>query len=139
MKVYLIQFLHFFDQKIIHTGFPSDFDIPVQTAANFGLRYTGFIDVPAKDAYTFTLNTDLDAKLYIGNTLVVSADAAGGEASGTIRLMPGKHPITVDYITRAENTKLLNIEIAGSGQEKSKVSPSMLFKYNQAPSVSICF
>jgi hypothetical protein len=129
----------FFDQKIIHTGFPADFVMPAGTAANFGLRYTGFIDVPAKDAYAFTLNTDLDARLYIGSTLVVAADATGGEKSGTIRLMPGKHSITVDYITRAENTKLLDIEIAGSAGEKIKVSPSMLFKYNQSPSVKLAF
>ncbi len=129
----------FFDQKIIHTGFTSDFDIPVETVANFGLRYTGFIDVPEKDAYTFTLNTDLDARLYIGNTLVAEADAAGGEKSGMIRLMPGKHSITVDYITKEGNTKLLNIEMAGTGAEKSKVTPSMLFKYNQSPAVKLAF
>ena len=129
----------FFDQKIVNTGFPADFDIPAGTAANFGLRYTGFIDVPAKDAYTFTLNTDLDARMYIGNMLVVTADAAGGEKNGTIRLMPGKHSITVDYITKEGNTKLLTVEIAGSGQEKSRIAPSMLFKYNQSPSVTLAY
>jgi hypothetical protein len=127
----------FFDQKIVNTGFPADFDIPSPAAADFGLRYTGFIDVPEKDAYTFTLNTDLDARLYIGKELVVASD--GTEKSGAIRLMPGKHSITVDYITKAGNTKLLNIEIAGGSLEKSKVSPSMLFKYNQSPSVKIAF
>ncbi len=127
----------FFDQKIIHTGFPSGFDVPLELAANFGLRYTGFIEVPAKDAYTFTLNTDLSAKLYIGSTLVVASGAT--EQSGTIKLMPGKHPITVDYITKAENTKLLDVELAGSELEKSSIAPSMLFKYNQSPSVSLEF
>ncbi len=127
----------FFDQKVIHTGFSANFDLPVPTVADFGLRYTGFIDVPAKDAYTFTVNADLAAKLYIGGELVASS--GGSEQSGTIRLMPGKHPVTLDYITKAQNTKLLSIEIAGSGQNKSEVTPSMLFKYNQPPSVSLVF
>jgi hypothetical protein len=126
----------FFDQKIVNTGFPANFDIPAE-AANAGLRYTGFIDVPAKDAYTFTVNTDLKANLYIGNELIVSSN--GAEKSGTIRLMPGKHSITVDYITKEGNTKLLDIEMAGPGQEKSKVSASMLFKYNQSPRVKLAF
>ncbi len=127
----------FYDHKVTGTSYPDNFNFPATSKTDFGLRYTGFIDVPDKDTYTFTLNTDLNAILYIGNALVV--DAVAGKQSGTIRLMPGKHPITVDYITRAENTKLLDIEIAGSGQEKSKVSPSMLFKYNESPSVSLQF
>jgi hypothetical protein len=129
----------FFDQKIIHTGYPGEFDIPVQTAANFGLRYTGFIDVPAKDTYTFSLNADLSAILYIGNRLVVKTDPNTGEQSGSIQLMPGKHSLTVDYITKAENSKLLDIEWASTGMVKSKISSSMLFKYNRSPSISMEF
>jgi hypothetical protein len=100
---------------------------------------TGFIDVPAKDTYTFSLNADLAAKLYIGNILVVKTDSNASEQSGSIKLMPGKHSITVDYITKAENTKLLDIEMASSGIAKSKISSSMLFKYNRPPSISLEF
>jgi hypothetical protein len=129
----------FFDQKITETVYPDVFDIPSATTANFGVRYTGFIKVPAKDAYTFSLNADLAAKLYIGNTLVVKSDPVPGEQSGTIKLMPGKHAITVDYISTVENTGLLDIKLASSSISKSSISSSMLFKYNQSPSISLEF
>ncbi len=129
----------FFSQKIVKTTFPGQLILPETSSPNFGLRYTGFVDVPEKDNYVFSLNTDLAARLYIGNLLIVNSDNGSGERSGSVRLMPGKHAITVDYITKAENTHLLDVQIAASSLVKSPIASSMLFKYNHAPSVSLTF
>ncbi|MFA5814523.1 MAG: carbohydrate-binding protein [Bacteroidales bacterium] len=129
----------FFDLKITKTDFPATFVIRDTTTKNFGLKYTGFIDVPTKDAYTFTLNTDLSAKLFIGSNLVVKSENAQGEQSGTIKLMPGKHAISVEYITKEANSRLLNILIESSALARNTIPSSMLFKYNQSPSISLVF
>jgi hypothetical protein len=129
----------FFNQPVKETFFPGVIGIPGTVATNYGMRYTGFIDVPAKDAYTFYINTDLAAKLYIGNSLVVKAENGPGEQSGIIRLMPGKHAFTLDYITKDPNSKMLDVNMAGSSITKGPISASELFKYNQMPEISFKF
>ena len=130
---------YFFDQKITKTNYMETFGFPVTTATNFGLKFTGFIDVPTKDLYTFALNTDLAARLYIGNSLVVESENAQGEQSGTIKLMPGKHPIIVEYITKEANTRLLDIQIESPALARNLIPSSMLYKFNPSPSVSLAF
>lgn len=129
----------FFGQNIINEVYPETFIIPSTAATNFGLKFSGFIDVPAKDAYTFTLNTDLSAKLYIGNNLVVESGKEIGKQSGTIKLMPGKHSIKLEYITKEGSTKLLDVQIQNSSLEIAPIPPSMLFKPNESPKVSLGF
>jgi hypothetical protein len=129
----------FFDQNVTKTSYEDTFGIPDSAAPDGGLRFTGFIEVPEKDAYTFFLNADLSAKLYIGSSLVVQSENGQGEQRGTIKLMPGKHPVVVEYITKASNTSLLQVLLESPTIARNPVPSSMLFKYNQLPSVSLTF
>lgn len=65
-------------------------------------RFTGWIHIDKKGDYTFTTITDDGSKLYIGNNQVVDNDGyhARQSKSGSIKLMPGKHSITITYFNR---------------------------------------
>jgi len=129
----------FFDQKISKTEYPVTFIIPSTTATDFGLKFSGFIDVPTKDTYTFLLNTDLSARLYIGSNLIVESGKETGQQSGTIKLMPGKHTIKLEYISKEPDASLLDVQITSSSLVLNPIPSSMLFKYNESPSVSLDF
>lgn len=66
---------------------------------SFGLRFTGYIEVPADGLYTFYTASDDGSRLWIGDKLVVDNDGLHGviEKIGSIRLQAGKHPIKVTY------------------------------------------
>jgi hypothetical protein len=68
-------------------------------AERWGARFTGWIQVPADDVYTFRLTSDDGSQLWIGDRLVVDGDGphAAQERSGSIALAAGRHPIRVDY------------------------------------------
>jgi len=125
----------FFDQKISKTEYPETFIIPETSAKNVGLKYSGFIEVPAKETYSFLLNAGLTAKLYIGSTLVVESGKDKGQQTGTIKLMPGKHSVTVEYITKEAFPNLLDVQMKNSSSlTYYPVPASMLFKHNESPS-----
>src|SRR5690606_32974685 len=69
-------------------------------ADHFAIKYTGYIEVPVDQEYTFYLNSDDGSKMYIGDLLVVDNDGTHGqvEKSGSIKLKAGKHRITIQYL-----------------------------------------
>jgi hypothetical protein len=129
----------FFGKTISKTTYPETIAVPVSNSTDFALKYSGFVDVPAKDAYIFTLNTDLSAKLYIGNKLIVKSENTQGAQRGSIKLMPGKHAVTVEYITKGPNAKLLDILMESSTIARNPVPADRLFKFNQMPVISLVF
>jgi len=66
---------------------------------SFGLRFTGYVEVPADGLYTFYTASDDGSRLWIGDELLVDNDGVHGvvEKSESIRLKAGKHPIKVTY------------------------------------------
>ncbi|MFH1497877.1 MAG: PQQ-dependent sugar dehydrogenase [Verrucomicrobiota bacterium] len=75
-------------------------EVPGSRADNYGLRYTGTLNLPTAGTYTFYTRSDDGSLLHINGTLVVDNDGLHGnvEESGTITLAAGSHAITVDYI-----------------------------------------
>jgi hexosaminidase len=67
---------------------------------SFGLRFTGFLRVPADGLYSFTLDSDDGSVLRIGSDEVVDNDGMHSEkaVTGMIALAAGLHPITVDFV-----------------------------------------
>ena len=129
----------FDDLNPTQTDYPKTIAFPNTAAKNFGLLFTGYIDVPAKDSYQFSINTDLESKLYIDDQQVVSSGKIMGEQNGTIKLMPGKHTLRLEYITKDPDLKLMDIYIESTQIARSPIPASMLFKLNVAPSVSLAF
>ncbi|MGA2260606.1 MAG: PA14 domain-containing protein, partial [Acidobacteriota bacterium] len=66
---------------------------------DFGLRFTGFIQIPKTDVYVFNVTSDDGSRLRIGGKDVVVNDGVHGmtEVSGEIALEAGWHPIELIY------------------------------------------
>ncbi|RLD76694.1 MAG: hypothetical protein DRJ10_13180, partial [Bacteroidetes bacterium] len=95
----------------------------------FGIVFTSTLDIEQADNYTFYLNSNDGSKLYIDNKLIIENDGLHGaiEKSGTVNLSAGKHSIKVTYF-QAGGGKHLQIHFSSSKNEKSRISPSILFK-----------
>ena len=130
---------NFANLNITATEYPTTFALPTTSSSNYALVQTGFIDVPTKDTYTFSLNTDLAAKFYIGNQVVVKSVQASGAQTAAIKLMPGKHSVRLEYITKAANTKLLDLKIQNSTTAQTTIQAQNIYKYNVAPSSLLKF
>jgi len=65
----------------------------------FGIRHTSYINIQEDGKYTFYVSSDDGSNLYIGEELVVNNDGthSAKEASGSISLKAGRHPLIVDY------------------------------------------
>jgi M6 family metalloprotease-like protein len=70
--------------------------IPGRISNDFGVVYTGYINVPATDEYTFYLTADDGARFMIDGVEIV-ANQCEPEKSGVIRLEAGYHPFTIEF------------------------------------------
>jgi len=107
-----------------------NFDISVAAASDdFGLKFNGYIDVPADGNYTFYTESNDGSELYIGNTLVVSNDGihAMTEQSGSIELQTGKHEITVNFF-EGTGSEGLNVSYEGPGISKTAIPNNVLYR-----------
>ncbi len=65
----------------------------------FGIRFTGKVIIPATGQYTFALQSDDGAILYIDNKIVVDNDGlhASQRKTAKVTLTSGEHDIRIDY------------------------------------------
>jgi len=80
------------------TGTTETVELKSHRPSNYAFNYTGYVEVPSKDTYTFYTTSDDGSRLYIGDTLVVQNDGlhAARERSGEIELAAGKHRIRIE-------------------------------------------
>lgn len=69
-------------------------------APGFGLKYTGFLDIPAEGIYSFYLTCDDGGILQIADREVVNNDGwhAPIEKSGQVALKKGLQPVALDFV-----------------------------------------
>jgi len=82
------------------TGTTPDFSLtPRKRDTNFGLKYEGYITVPATGLYTFGTTADDGTALVIDGQTVIGSNGPHGAtaASGQIALAAGSHPFTLFY------------------------------------------
>ena len=120
-----------FDQLQPVSGAPVPaFGLYVQGTVSdyFGLKFTGYIDVPAEGLYTFITHSDDGTKLWIGDELVVDNDGLHGavDAAGLIRLAAGTHPITVTFFEHGGD-EVLSVSYEGPGIARQTIPPGVLF------------
>ncbi len=94
----------------------------------FGLRFSGFLEVPTDGLYTFYCTSDDGSRLYIGNRLVVDNDAGhpAWEAGAHVRLKAGLHPFTLTYFNGVRN-KALKVSVEGPDLVKQEIPASWFF------------
>ncbi|UCG55978.1 MAG: hypothetical protein JSU70_14030 [Phycisphaerales bacterium] len=74
---------------------------PTLQAGNFSVRWVGELEVAFSETYTFYVNTDDGARLWVNDVLVIGVwtnRRAATEAKGTIDLIGGqKYPLVMEY------------------------------------------
>jgi hypothetical protein len=77
-----------------------DAAVPVD---GFAVRWTGDIEIPTSDTYTFYTTTDDGARLWVNGQQIVNqwVDQGTTEVSGTIQLAAGIYPIEMHYYENA--------------------------------------
>ena len=82
------------------TGVTRGLDLSVMTRQeNFGLVFSGYVNVPQSGAYQFWLNSDDGSKLFLAGRELINNDGLHGmiEVSGAAVLEAGWHPIEIRY------------------------------------------
>lgn len=101
---------------------------------NYGVRFAGYIQIPADGVYTFYVNSDDGSKLYIGSTEVVNNDGGHGptEKSGTIGLKAGKHALTIPYF-QGSGGQTLTVSYSGPGIDKQLIPAAAYYRLPSTP------
>lgn len=120
--------------KPVATGVAEQFDLSKRRREEqYGLRFTGFIDIPREGTYTFHTASDDGSRLRIGNEEVVANDGLHGtkEVGGEIALKAGRHAITLLYF---QNSGPAALEVLWEGPDlpKQKV-PAAALTHTPAP------
>jgi hypothetical protein len=112
--------------KSVHKIPASRFDIAIATARdNFGLVFTGFLEVPADGEYTFHLSSDDGSRLLVDGRMVVEHDGvhpAGDEQQGKATLTKGMHPVRLEYFELGGGEEL-HVAWSGPGFKRQWLSP----------------
>ena len=90
----------------------------------FGLRFTGEIEIPADGRWNFYLRSDDGSGLRIGDRLVVDHGGIHGATvkRGAIDLNAGRHPITISMFERAGGEEL-SVSWSGPGVDRQPIPP----------------
>jgi len=94
----------------------------------YGLRFSGYIDIPREGSYTFQTGSVGGSKLLIGSEEVVSNDGVHGlqEIGGDILLKGGRHSITVLYFQNGAGGAL-DVRWEGPDLPRQKVPSAALY------------
>ena len=108
-------------------------------ADNVGVRWTGWIDVPAPGLWTFGTESDDGSRLWIANQPLVDNDGLHGmqERTGSIGLQAGRHAIMVDFFERGGGAGCI-VRASGPGMPYD-VIPASMWSYGEsdAPSADL--
>jgi alpha-N-arabinofuranosidase len=113
----------------VKTGTVPNFDIGLaQREDEFAVHFDGRINIPAAGDYTFFVNADDGAKLYIDGDPVVDNDGghAVKEVQGTVELTAGMHTLALAYY-EGRVQQYLTVEWQGPGFTRQAIPASVLF------------
>jgi hypothetical protein len=115
--------------KPVESGVTERFDLSKRKRdQNYALRFTGFIDIPREGNYRFTITADDGSKLMIGKDVLVSG---AKEATGDVRLKPGKHALTLLFYQKTGEAAL-DVSWEGPDLPRQKV-PAAALSHTPAP------
>ena len=120
------------DQKtapVLDTGVLTTFNVDaIKDGRPFGYNLEGYLNVPETGVYTFSLEANDGAVLYLNDQLIIDND--GGHRTqildSKIGLKKGWHPIKVDYFQQG-GAKTLNLVWEGPGVKSQMVPADALF------------
>jgi len=114
---------------VLNAGIIKSFNLDaVKDARPFGYTYEGYINVPSDDLYTFQLEANDGAILYLDNQLLINND--GGHQTQNLErkkgLKKGLHPIRLNYFQMGRAKKLL-VKWSSTTMENREISENVLF------------
>jgi hypothetical protein len=117
------------EAPVVNTGVLTTFNVDaIKDQREFGYNFDGYIQVPETGVYTFWLEANDGAILYLNDKLIIDND--GGHRAqvldSKIGLKKGWHPVKVDYCQNGL-AKSLVLEWAGPGFERQQVPAGVLF------------
>ena len=119
----------------VKTGVSGTPTLSVRNRDNYyGIRFVGYVSVPADGVYTFYSSSDDGSKLLIGSTEVLTNDGghAEQERSGTIGLKAGLHALTVLYL-QIDGGQTLTVSYSGPGLSRQAIPASALWRVATTP------
>jgi alpha-N-arabinofuranosidase len=102
--------------------------LPEGMLQNYGVMYEGYIKVLKDNLYTFFINNDDGAVLYINDEPIINNDGlhAPEEMSNSVILKEGYHKIKVVFFQKGGG-QALDVSIEGPGLPKQVMPKEMLF------------
>ncbi|MDH8700912.1 hexosaminidase [Dysgonomonadaceae bacterium PH5-43] len=96
--------------------------VPQGVGGKQGLVYTGYIEIPSDDIYTFHLGSDDGSVLYIGDEIVVDNDGPHSPRTLSAQIAMGKglHPIKLYYFDM-NNGGFISLKLFNSKGEEVSV------------------
>ncbi|MCE5249638.1 chitobiase/beta-hexosaminidase C-terminal domain-containing protein [bacterium] len=116
--------------KALKKGTAQHFGLePADPGDNYGLRFSGYIDVPEDGIYTFYTTSDDGSRLLIDNQVLVDNDGLHWPITkeGAIALKKGRHMIVVLYFQGGGN-KSFEVGYEGPGVKRQIIPDSVLFR-----------
>lgn len=95
----------------------------------YALRFTGWLRIDQEGDYTFHLTATGASRLSVHGRWLLGEDSWQREqvdASSTLRLNAGWHPLTVDYVQRGSKEPALKVEWEGPGIARGFIPASRL-------------
>jgi len=114
---------------VLESGILQTFNVDaVKDERQFGYNFTGYLKVPKSGVYTFSLEANDGAVLYLNDKMLIDND--GGHRAqrldSKIGLKKGWHPINVDYFQQGL-AKSLVVTWEGPGVKTQEIPDSALF------------
>ena len=119
----------FRDLTATSSGTSPDVNLAVRpTDDDFGLQFSGYIEVPTAGNYTFYLDSDTGAQFFLHDGHLIDEDYnhSGSATSPAVKLAAGLHPFRL-YYRHATGTRDLSIEWSGPGISRETVPTTALF------------
>ena len=94
----------------------------------FGLRFRGYLKVPADGIYRFFTTSDDGSRLWVGDQMVVDNDGihAAQQRTGWIALAAGLHAVRIEYVDAMSN-EFLEVAFEGPGLSRRALPADALF------------
>ena len=98
-----------------------------ERAEYYGIRFAGYLQLPADAIYEFSLTSDDGSTLAIGDRLVVDHDGSHGadERTGMIALRAGLHPVTIKFF-QGEGGVAFDVKVRRARGEWSPIPAAWL-------------
>jgi len=115
------------------TGVTDSFDLRLcRRQENVGLRFSGFLRIPAPGNYTLTSTSDDGSQVFVDGKLLVDngGEHSAVEREGTASLAAGDHALVVTWFN-AGGESSLKVTWRGPGLSKQEIPSNALFHLGQ--------